>query len=442
MSNKILSVTIFIALTCLVAVPVDISAQQQSKSNQRLTAEQRKKNVESFDYIWKTVRDHYWDPKLGGVDWEAQKKRLRPQIEKAQTMEASRTIMRRLLNSMKVSHFGIIPSDAYKKLDSDRPRGQQTTGMNVRIVDGQVLVTEIVKGSSADKQGVKTGWQIIKIGDTDIPKRYREISRELANHRHRRTILVDAVQGRLRGKQGESVDIVFLNGEDKQTQVTIPFDQPKGKPAQFGHIPNFHIWIETSKIKDNVGYIRFNAFMDPASLMPKFNQAMKDFREMDGIIIDVRGNGGGMGEMATAMMGWLLPENKQQMGTVILRDTKLKMIVRPRAEPYRGKVVVLIDEMSISAAEFFASGMKDLKLGHLIGTRTAGAVLGSFIEKLPNGDGFQYARANYISKSTGKTLEGIGVPPHQEIQHRRDALLQGRDLQLESALDWIKKNAK
>ena len=179
--------------------------------------------------------------------------------------------------------------------------------------------------------------------------------------------------------------------------------------------------------------------MDPAYLMPRFNQAMVDFQDADGIIIDVRGNGGGLGEMATAMMGWLLPEGRQQMGTVILRETKLKMLVHPRANPYTGRVVLLTDEMSISAAEFFASGMNDLELARLIGTRTAGAVLGSMIEKLPNGDGFQYPRANYISKTTGKTLEGVGVFPHQEVKHQRKALLQGRDLQLEAAIQWIEK---
>ena len=171
--------------------------------------------------------------------------------------------------------------------------------------------------------------------------------------------------------------------------------------------------------------------------MPQFNQAMADYMDADGIIIDVRGNGGGLGEMGAAMMGWLLRDGREQMGTVILRDTQLKMIVHPRGRRYRGRVVVLIDEMSVSAAEFFASGVNDLKLGHLIGTRTAGAVLGCVVERLPNGDGFQYARANYLSKTTGQSLEGIGVPPHQEVQHQRQALLQGRDLQLEAAIAWI-----
>jgi C-terminal processing protease CtpA/Prc len=312
--------------------------------------------------------------------------------------------------------------------------------MDMRIVNDRVLVTEVEKDSPAGRLGVQTGWEIIRIGDTDIPARYREISEELANHPHRRTILVDAVQGRLLGKAGERIDVGFLDGNDSEVDLTIPLVEPRGKKSTFGHIPDFHIWIETARLDDGkIGYVRFNAFMDPSSIMPVFNQAMREWMDTEGIIIDVRGNGGGLGEMGTAMMGWFLPAGAEQMGTVVFRDNSLKMIVHPRGDTYPGNVVVLIDEMSVSAAEFFASGINDLNLGHLVGTRTAGAALGSSIERLPNGDGFQYARANYISKSTGKSLEGVGVPPHEEVFHERQALLDGRDRQLEAAINWIRK---
>jgi carboxyl-terminal processing protease len=428
---------LLLLLGCLAVGP--IMAQEKPESQPGINHQQRQRNVDSFDLVWKTVRDQYWDPNLAGLNWEELKDEFRPKVEAATTNEQARSIARELLDQLKVSHFGIIPADAYEKLDADKPRGSHTTGLDVRIVDDQVLVTEVRNGSPADKLGIKTGWQIIQIGETDITARYEKISDELADHPHRRTILVSAVQGKLLGRSGETIDIVFLDGDDKEIKLTIPLAEPRGKKANFGHIPEFHVWIEIKNLKENIGYIRFNAFMDPAYLMPQFNEAMVDFKDADGIIIDVRGNGGGLGEMATAMMGWLLPDGRQQMGTVIMRETKLKMLVHPRANPYPGRVVVLTDEMSISAAEFFASGMNDLELARLIGTRTAGAVLGSMIEKLPNGDGFQYPRANYISKTTGKPLEGVGVLPHQEVKHQRKALLQGRDLQLEAAIQWIEK---
>ena len=66
-----------------------------------------------------------------------------------------------------------------------------------------------------------------------------------------------------------------------------------------------------------------------------------------------------------------------------------------------------------------------------------GAVLPSAIERLPNGDGFQYAFANYVSEG-GEVLEGRGVIPDQAITPTREALLQGHDEVLEAAITWIR----
>jgi carboxyl-terminal processing protease len=80
--------------------------------------------------------------------------------------------------------------------------------------------------------------------------------------------------------------------------------------------------------------------------------------------------------------------------------------------------------------------MQDLKRARVFGMRTAGAALPSMFERLPNGDGFQYAIANYISEG-GKQLEGNGVIPDETVGPSRRALLEGRDPALDRALEWI-----
>jgi carboxyl-terminal processing protease len=82
--------------------------------------------------------------------------------------------------------------------------------------------------------------------------------------------------------------------------------------------------------------------------------------------------------------------------------------------------------------------LKDVKRARIFGTRTAGAALPSVISRLPNGDGFQYAIANYISEG-GQPLEGIGVTPDEEVHPTRRQLLAGQDPILDAALDWIQK---
>jgi carboxyl-terminal processing protease len=87
-----------------------------------------------------------------------------------------------------------------------------------------------------------------------------------------------------------------------------------------------------------------------------------------------------------------------------------------------------------------AGGLKDLGRARLFGTPTAGAALPSVIERLPNGDGFQYAIANYVSKG-GDTLEGGGVVPDVVIPHSRASLLKG-DAVLAAAIEWIKTQSE
>ena len=72
---------------------------------------------------------------------------------------------------------------------------------------------------------------------------------------------------------------------------------------------------------------------------------------------------------------------------------------------------------------------------------TAGAALPSLFEKLPDGDGFQYAIANYISEG-GRSLEGLGVTPDVETPITREALLAGKDPALDAAVAWIEALVK
>jgi carboxyl-terminal processing protease len=160
--------------------------------------------------------------------------------------------------------------------------------------------------------------------------------------------------------------------------------------------------------------------------------------DADGIVIDLRGNPGGIGAMAIGMGGWLVDERNLYLGTMKTRETELKFVLNPRVKTYDGPVAILADELSGSTAEIFTGGLQDLGRARIFGSRTAGAALPSMIERLPNGDRFQYAFASYVSAS-GQALEGDGVTPDHEVVHTRDALLDGRDLVVEAAVQWIRE---
>ena len=403
---------------------------------EELTPGQKQLNIESFEHVWKMVRDTHWDPKFGGVDWQAVHDELRPAVDRAQTMTEARKAMSDMLGRLHQSHFAILPADVYQSVDDKSAGGEGCTGMDIRVVNGQALVTSVDKDSPAAKAGVHTGWQILQIDDRDVAPSVESISDIYRDSTLRELMLARALEARLSRDLDHTVRVRFLDGKGKTIELKIPEAAPRGAKTHFGLLPTQYVWVESRKLDGDVGYIAFNMFLDPARLMPAFEDAIKSFQQSGGVIVDLRGNPGGIGIMAMGLAGWFIDKPGERLGTMYTRDTPLKFVVNPRFPTFRGRVAILVDGASASTSEIFAGGMQDLKRARVFGTRTAGAALPSFIEQLPNGDGFQCATANYISEG-GKALEGIGVVPDVVAPPTRELLLAGRDAALESALHWI-----
>lgn len=403
-----------------------------------LTAQQRELNLESFEQVWTTVNDEYWDPEFGGTDWQAVHDELRPQIEQAKTMPAARVAMRDMISRLGLSHFGIFPAEIYK--DLDQPQGddaeQGATGLDARVIDGHALVTSVVPGSPADQLGVRPGWEIIRVAELDVVARLEKLMRELEDDLSRPLRLWAGIVPRMIGPPGDTLAVTFLDGDDRPVALDIPLVEQRGQAVRFGNLGNIRVWIDVREVDDNIGYIAFNGFFNPPYVMKAFNEGMRSFMDADGVIIDLRGNAGGMGAMAMGMAGWFVAQT-QQIGTMHMRDTELKLIVQARPTIYRGPLVVLVDGLSGSASEFLSSGLQEMGRACIVGSRTKGEALPGQFKTLANGDVFLYATANFLSAG-GNTLEGVGVTPDIEVHHTRAALLEGRDLPLDKAIAWIR----
>ena len=429
------------ALALLLAGALPLPAQPA------LTPVQRQLNIDSFEMVWQTVRDKHWDPKLGGLDWQAIHDELRPKVEKAATLDEARAVMSDMLGRLKQTHFGIVPGEAYQEMgssaaDDDSGPRDASPGIDARVIDSHVLVTSVEPDSPAAAAGVKPGWEILHIDGKDLAPGLAKIRDSLSSQPTLLDLLqAHAVTNRLSGHAGKPVEVQFLDGRDKKVSIKLTRARPRGQLAQFGNLPPLHFWVESRTVKPNIGYVRFNLFFEPDSLIAAFQQAVQACRNCDGFIVDLRGNPGGIGGLATGVAGWFTDKQGQHLGSMFLRGATIKFAVFPRAEPFLGPLAILVDGCSASTSEVFAGGMKDLGRARIIGTRTAGAALPSVFTRLPNGDGFQYAIANYISAG-GQPLEGFGVTPDQEVKLTRHQLLEGQDPVLDAAVSWIEKQKK
>lgn len=432
------------ALARLAMIPLPSAVPAAALGPQQEQA--RLSDIQSFDYVWKTVKEKHWDPDLGGLDWDAVRREFRPQVERAKTAEEARAAMNRMLARLGHSHFAVVPAAVYRELSRgegelpEYPAGMGEPGIDVRVIDGAALVTRVEPDSPAALSGVRLGYEVVRIEDRPVREvidrivgSYRDST--LLEHHLRRAVLAQ-----MSGRIGDKVRIEFRDGSGRTASAEIALARPRGSRAGFGNLEPQFVWFESRTLAGNIGYIAFNLFLDPPMLMKSFGDAVESFMDCAGIIIDLRGNPGGIGAMSMGMASWFISKPDQRLGTMYMRGLTLRFAVIPRARTYNGPLAVLVDGCSVSTSEILAGGLKDLGRARIFGTRSGAAALPSIFERLPNGDGFQYAIGYYVSEG-GRPLEGIGVIPDTVVAPTRAALLAGKDPALEAARVWIEERA-
>ena len=408
--------------------------------------------LETFDRAWSVIYESHFDTEFNGVDWLALRDELRPQAADATTTPELRTIIREMISRLGQSHFALIPGHVVEsdpEIAGDGKDGQAggngQVGLDLRLVDDRFVVSFVEPGSSADLAGVRQGWILSAIGRRkleDWQARYDSVD----DGQGGRYIAIEAMLGKLAGTPGSSVGLGFLDATDREVQVQLERELPTGERVQIGNLPPFFAKLRRDEIRPDglgieVGLIHLNVWM-PVLSRP-FAEAVDAFRDDDGMIIDLRGNPGGIGAMVMGIAGHFLDE-RVALGTLSMRSQELKFVANPRrvnpagqrVQPYDGPVAILTDELTASTSELFAGGMQDLGRARVFGTRSAGMALPAVTDRLPNDDVLYHAIAN-LTTASGIEIEQHGVVPDVQIPLVRSDLLAGRDAPLEAALRWI-----
>jgi carboxyl-terminal processing protease len=434
---RLFLVAVLVTLGLAGAARADGSKTVRPVVRTELSQEQRQKHLESFEMVWKTVRDSHYDPKLGGVDWEGARTELRPRLEKAASTAEARAVMNELLGRLGHSHVGIIPAELYGDFRGNQAGPLGVPGFDVRVVDGEILVVRVSPGLPAAEAGVRPGWVVRKVNGAALAPVLERIRQSA--HKADRSPAVQAwvVQRLLRAAEGQEVAVTFLDGAGKEVTLPIRQARPQGHRVQFGSLPPRHVHYESRTVDGDIAYFSLNTFFDPARVMPAFGGAVKENLKAEGFILDLRGNPGGMIIMGQGMAGWFVDRPDQKLGTTIERTGSKHTVLNLREATYEGPLAILVDELSASTSEILAGGLQGLKRARVFGTRTMGAALPSSFIRLPNGDGLQFVIGDYVSVN-GKRLEGHGVQPDEVVPVTRQALLQGGDPALDAAVRWVR----
>jgi len=209
----------------------------------------------------------------------------------------------------------------------------------------------------------------------------------------------------------------------------------KGKMIFNDAFPQFFVEFESKRLDNNIGYIRFNAFMPPVD--HKFKSTIESMQDTSALIIDIRGNHGGFFDVRKAIAEALV-KDRVLFWRYKGRDKTRDIFLEPTNNVYNRPVAVIVDYMCVSSCEEFSGGLKAIKRATITGDRTPGVVLPADFFKLPNGATFLYPNTQSIT-ADGTVLEGHGVVPDIEVALDRNELLQGKDTQLEAAINFILK---
>ena len=451
---------------------------------------------ETFDKVFKLMRNSGALESINDEEWEQMEAEYRPRAEAATTNAQLRVVLNEMIESLGKSHFALIPKESQTDFlleeqeagneaetkddeqavevtvseptkevveeagpevaDSQAP-GDGRIGLHARFINGTFVVTRVVENTPAARAGIQPGWEITKIRKLDmatLKDRFSDLDpSSMSGYNANATI-----NGLLSAEPETALSIGFkaLDGAEVTRRVeAIPM---AGETMRFGNLGQMDVDTETEILDSTdlaamgietegpltIGLIRFNVWMAP--IMQPINEAIETFRNqgVDAVVMDLRGNPGGLGGLSMGVGGHFLRE-PTSLGTMKNSYGELHFNTNPQTvsvsgasvEPLGMPLFILVDSMSASTSEIFAGGMQEAERATVVGRRTPGMALPAVAIDLPNGDIFYYAIASYTLPS-GAVIEGVGVTPQIPVKMTTEEFTESRDPDLAASIKALK----
>ncbi|HEX4857869.1 MAG TPA: S41 family peptidase, partial [Usitatibacteraceae bacterium] len=384
--------------------------------------------ADALETVWRTIDERYYDPKLNGVDWRAVRMRYEPLLKATASDDDYWELLDKMAGELKDSHTRV---ESPKQVQQQRDQESHSLGISFIELDGKLVLTSVHPESDAYWAGARAGMAIRTIDGQDALAHYRSLA---AAARESSTAFAKA-----RGAQRK------INNGAIGSKLSMVFERPDGSGIEatlerrrFGNPP----FVMHRILPSGYGYIRFSGFNE--SLRSGVLGAIEKLAATPGLILDLRNNGGGSGNMADAILARFF--ESEQKGMKILTRTgkpvsvffidvvKTEPIIKGSGKAAYTKPLVLITNgNSASASEIVAAALQDLGRAQVVGERTCGCLLGFLGHAdLPGGGQLAYSEIGFVT-NRGRRIEGEGVLPDVEVKPGVEDYRFNRDRALEQA---------
>jgi carboxyl-terminal processing protease len=381
---------------------------------QEMTPFEREQRQAMLRAVFDDIRNDYYDPKIHGLDWKAKFAEAQGKIAKATSKAEANFQIAALLEPLNDSHTYFIPPQHSVREDY---------GWQYQMIADRCYVIRVRPGSDAETKGLKPGDEVLTINGFTPARESLQKMEYVLNVLYPQT----GLRLDLRDQSGKirQVDVMAKQRETKLVETDLDNLERRIERERNA---NQQRW-KFEELGDQLMILKLPSFFQPDLVVER---VIEKARRHGTLVVDLRSNPGGLETTLKELLGGVF-EQDVKMGEQVKRTKTTPLVVKgTHNKAFTGKLIVLVDSSSGSAAELFARVVQIEKRGTILGDATSGSVMEAVFHRHSYGlnpvlvYGVEVSVADFIM-ADGKSLEHVGVTPDEKILPSKEDLLTGRD---------------
>jgi carboxyl-terminal processing protease len=393
--------------------------------------------IEVQQRAWKVIAERYYDPRLNGANWDAVGARYRPRVAAAQTDAQLYLALKAMARELKDSHTRIVTP---RESVDHRRYAALATGAALSVIDDRLVIVDVDPDSPAARAGLKRGDIVLAIDSHRFGEEFLAASRNLPltgedvaspeaqpsrPDEAARFAQLRAVRRVLQRAPDEPPrPYRFSISRDPATFEVMLRPEPLVRPPT----------VAVSTLPSGVAVVKLTRFS--VRNRADIERALDSVAGSRGLVIDLRGNGGGDYSQFVWLVRQFLPEERLVMTQLTRSGDEVRerpVRLSPADRPYLKPLAVLTDRRSGSASELTAVALLEQRDAVIVGESTCGCVVGvSWEYILPGGGGVRVSETGFRS-AQGRRMEGQPLEPKLYVPPTVQELRAGRDRALAAA---------